>query len=473
MKDLQIQVEKWVDQQMPGAVEDLKRICRIKSIAEPQNAEVLPFGQGCIDVLEEMLKMGEEAGFETHNYENYVGKIICRGQTEENIGIWSHLDVVDVREGWTYPPFEPTVRDGYFIARGCQDNKSSAIVGFYALKYLKEHGIIPKHTMELYLGTCEEKGMFDIDYFLEHYQAPAFSLVPDSGFPVCCGERGSFNGELRQDQPCSNILGIDCHCDLYTVPEKVELFLKNDPEIKTKCIKALENCVSGDIQAGFTEERILITASGISTQAANPFQGKNALSVLADFICQNEILEGTEREAFLLAGQINEDYRGTALGVNCEDELSGPIVLTGTRMRVEEGHLIIDFISKYPVTRNDFPFEEQAAQAAEKRGFALKVTRFGKASWFDPERSEVKIMTKVSNQVLGRNDKPFIMSGGTYARKLPNAVACGTGFPLPPLPEELFLPGHGDYHQPDESIALERIRKGMIIYIMGLLEIDQ
>lgn len=43
---------------------------------------------------------------------------------------------------------------------------------------------------------------------------------------------------------------------------------------------------------------------------------------------------------------------------------------------------------------------------------------------------------------------------------------------LPPAPEGLFAPGHGDYHQPDESIALARIQKALEIYICGILRID-
>ena len=44
--------------------------------------------------------------------------------------------------------------------------------------------------------------------------------------------------------------------------------------------------------------------------------------------------------------------------------------------------------------------------------------------------------------------------------------------PLPPAPEGMFRPGHGDYHQPDESIALVRMEKALEVYICGLLEID-
>lgn len=473
-----MEIRNWIQQKMPDITEDLKRICRIRSVAQVNNTDNPPYGKGCQDVLQEMLCIGKENGFQIHNYDNYVGRITYPGKKEKNIGIWAHLDVVEEGNDWDYSPYEPVVKDGYFIARGCQDNKSSAIIGLYALKYMKEHEILPEHTMELYLGTCEEQGMYDIDYFLEHYQAPALSLVPDSGFPVCLGERGSFNGELTCNQACSNqVLEVECDCELYTVPDKVSLSMRYSAEAWEKCKSYQEGNYKADgtgIRAEVLaeEDKIRITAIGISTQASNPSKGINALSLLADFVCERELLDKKDTGVFAFIKDINKDYKGTALNVYCEDELSGPVNLVATRLRLCDKHLVIDFISKYPITQNEFPFVTRASDIACERGFTLKTTRFAKANYFDPNRPEVQILTKVSNEVLEREDTPFVMSGGTYARKLPNAFAFGTGMPLPPRSKDIFRPGHGDYHQPDESISLERICKGLEIYIKGLLQID-
>ena len=80
-------------------------------------------------------------------------------------------------------------------------------------------------------------------------------------------------------------------------------------------------------------------------------------------------------------------------------------------------------------------------------------------------------MTDTYNRLTKNHEKPFVMSGGTYARKLPRAFACGTGMPLPPTPEGLFKKGHGDYHQPDEAISLKRVEMATCDYIKGILEI--
>ena len=65
-----------------------------------------------------------------------------------------------------------------------------------------------------------------------------------------------------------------------------------------------------------------------------------------------------------------------------------------------------------------------------------------------------------------------MMGGGTYARKLPNAVAFGLGMNLPGLaPCPLTKPGRGGAHQADENISLQALLTGLKIYLLSLLEI--
>lgn len=40
-------------------------------------------------------------------------------------------------------------------------------------------------------------------------------------------------------------------------------------------------------------------------------------------------------------------------------------------------------------------------------------------------------------------------------------------------PKGVFLPGHGDFHQPDESISINRIKKALLIYICSICELDE
>ena len=54
------EIQSWIRGKMPDMIRDLKRICRIRSVAETKEADQPPYGQGCIDVLEEMLAIVDQ-----------------------------------------------------------------------------------------------------------------------------------------------------------------------------------------------------------------------------------------------------------------------------------------------------------------------------------------------------------------------------------------------------------------------------
>ena len=81
-------------------------------------------------------------------------------------------------------------------------------------------------------------------------------------------------------------------------------------------------------------------------------------------------------------------------------------------------------------------------------------------------------LTGVFNEVTGENREPFVMGGGTYARKLPHALAFGLGGMNRPE-TTLFAPGHGGAHQPDEGLYLPNLKKALLIFALGLIEADR
>ncbi len=472
----QQEVECWIKEKLPDMEKDLARLCRIKSVAEVTGAKEPPYGAGCRQVLQEMLLLGEENGFEVRNYDHYVGCISYGSTTEEYqadaVGIWAHLDVVEEGDAaeWQYEPYRPQVKQGYFIARGCQDNKSSAIMALYVMKYLREHQITLNHGLQLYVGTCEEQGMYDLDYYTSHYPAPALSLVPDSGFPVCFGERGIFNGELTSTSVVSeDILELSCNGSRALIPDTASILLRWSEERQK-----LSEHLSEDYIIDTKKDTIRITAKGVASHTANPRSGRNALLLLTEVLCKNTFLEENDRTLFALLHAINSDYSGKALDIACEDEMSGPATVTAANVFLKDRHLTVQFFSRLPVSSNEIPFREKAEAAAEKWGYQLEVLKLSKSNYFDPKHPAVSVLTDTYNKIMGLKTKPFVMSGGTYASKLPRAFAFGTGgLPIKRPPEGLFLPGHGDYHQPDEAIAMERIEKAVLVYIFSILELNK
>ena len=102
-------VDAWLHAHREEIIRDLIELVAVPSVSEPGSA-VAPFGQPCRDVLDHMLSLGRRHGYETRNYDNYVGAIEFQ-KGDQTVGFWAHLDVVPVPDpgDWDYPPFEATV----------------------------------------------------------------------------------------------------------------------------------------------------------------------------------------------------------------------------------------------------------------------------------------------------------------------------------------------------------------------------
>ena len=68
-----------------------------------------PFGKETADCLHYFLDLASKMGFETHNYDNYVGEVIF-GEGKP-LAILAHLDVVPAGDGWSHPPFGGEIDD--------------------------------------------------------------------------------------------------------------------------------------------------------------------------------------------------------------------------------------------------------------------------------------------------------------------------------------------------------------------------
>ena len=151
-----------------------------------------PFGKETADCLAYYLNLANEMGFETKNYDNYVGEVIF-GEGKE-FAILAHLDVVPAGNGWKYPPFGGVINDdiseggveGMKIwGRGAMDDKGPAVACLYALKALKDQGFSLRRKIKLIVGCNEECGWKCI----EHYNKVA--KMPNFGFslptlPIFC-----------------------------------------------------------------------------------------------------------------------------------------------------------------------------------------------------------------------------------------------------------------------------------------------
>ena len=164
-------------------VGSISKIVQFDSSLAPAVAD-MPFGKGAKDALDWFLHLASSFGFETKNYDNYVGEVVF-GEGEE-LGILAHLDVVPAGGGWTHNPFGGEVSLDRIWGRGTTDDKGPAIICLYCLKALKDEGFLPKKKIKLIVGCNEESGWSTIR---RSPICPKSAFLPTRTFPSSMRKR--------------------------------------------------------------------------------------------------------------------------------------------------------------------------------------------------------------------------------------------------------------------------------------------
>lgn len=241
------QVHQWMEAHKENMIQDIQRLIKVPSISNPLEA-VKPFGAACRQAMDEMLQIGREHGFYTENYEYYVGSI---GEKEKKwddmIGFWNHLDVVPVGVGWDFEPFGATRKGDLLIGRGSQDNKGPAIGMLYVMECIRDLKLPVGHQLCLFVGSDEERGMADLEYYTKNYPTPAISMIADCGFPVCYGEKGIIEGKtVSLGTMSESVLEFYGGSAGNIIPDKAVLAVKKDSitEKQLEQLKGLEATIT-------------------------------------------------------------------------------------------------------------------------------------------------------------------------------------------------------------------------------------
>lgn len=458
----------WLDAKKEEIIEELKDVASIRSVSDA-SSEVKPYGQGCLDVLHKMLDKGQKAGFETYNFDNYVGSIFYdnKAPKENTIGVWAHLDVVPEGEGWTMTePYHPTLKDGLLFGRGVGDNKSAAIGTFYIQQAFRALNIPMKHNLQLFLGTSEETGMSDVEYYVAHYPVPKFSLVPDAGFPGACGEFGRVQYNLISDYVLSkDVVSFESGSVFNIIPNKATIVLRNKEEWD------LSEIPSEGYTVTQTQETITIEAAGISKHAAGPEGSINALYQLTKVLAKMKGFCEADRQIFEFLTSVNSDSYGTFLGFAKTDDISGQTVSSGTVLSLKDGHVYLTNDCRHCVTDTNERIIEQIRKTAQENHFHLEVLLQSKPYFIDKNSEAVQTISKVYREFTGQDNEMRIGKGGTYAGKIPMAVA--TGISLPTASTIELPAGHGGAHQPDEYLAVDGYMQGIKLLATIILNLDE
>ena len=421
----------WWDRHLEEYIETLKRYVAFRSVAVP-GKDGLPFGRDSLEMLRFMESQMKGIGMEAHLVNDVFAEGRIRGISgKKSIAVACHGDVVPAEGEWERDPFELYQKEDHLVGRGSTDNKGAGIAVLFAFRYLIESGWKPENDFILRIGSAEEIGMQDVPLAFADTAMPDLTLVPDSGFPVAYGEKGSIKAEIRLALTDSRIGGIKGGGAASVID--------------------LAECTTG---------KGIITAHGKGRHPATPEGGEDAMLSLMKELAA----EGYEDDAVRGYISLFPDFYGTGLGIACSDDESGRLTAVVTEVRTEDRTLVCTLSIRLPLSADS----EGIKRILEEKGASIISSTTGYR--VEPD-ALIMGLNDIANRAYGSSKPPYVMAGGTYARVMQKAIAYGMGSPLgnaiPPFPQ-----GQGRAHQRNESVHIERMKNGFLIYTEALEYLD-
>lgn len=419
-------------------VASIQNIVRFDSSAAPA-APGAPFGTETKRCLDYFLSLARNMGFETHDYDGYVGDVVF-GEGEE-FAVLAHLDVVPAGSGWKYPPFDGIIENGKLYGRGTTDDKGPAVICLYCLKALKDEGVIPKRKIKLIVGCNEETGWACMEHYKKVAHMPEEGFTPDADFPVIYAEKGILHLKLAfpvKNAPFETFYSgtaANMVCDRavaapYFPDESVE------PQSRVTGVR-------------LSAENGFLTAIGISAHGSTPEKGANALQALSAYYAQRN------NDCAYLYDVLWND----SLNLKAISDETGVLTMSPNVAEYKNGVLYITVDFRIPSTHN----LTEVTHAFDETGISYEILHAQDPLFNDPNGKLIKTLLNVYNRITGSNERPIAIGGGTYAR----ALKCGCGFGPEFAGEEVTI------HQANEYISLETIKKLSEIYYAALREIGK
>ena len=447
-------------------VKSMQEAIRIKSVEE-EAKEGMPFGEGPAKALKYFLDLGKEMGFEVKNFDNYAGHIDF-GTGEEILGILGHVDVVPEGEGWAHPPYVAEIADGKLYGRGVLDNKGPMITCLYAMKAMKDAGIIPNKKIRMILGANEETNWGCMDHYFGELKMPqpTLAFTPDSSFPVTFAEKGI--SPLYITKKFTGIDGISFKggTALNSVCEFVEgrLPVKYAKEVEEK-LPAFNEGKEYTISCRVEGDILILASQGKSAHGSKPAHGYNSANALMLFLKDIAIEEDGLKDILnLFDTKFKMDYHGESLGIGFEDEASGKLSINVGKISLEDGEFSLGVDCRHPVTIETAKVVNTAKESVASLGYDLE-SKGGMGPLYVPKDDFlVTTLMGIYKDITGDvKAEPVAIGGGTYARAVTNGVAFGA----------LLHDQEDNMHQKNEYLEIAKLDTWLKIYVEAINKLSK
>lgn len=426
-----------------------------------------PFGPGPAQVLNEALQLAREWGLTGENLEGYVGTVDLNSH-ETQLHILAHLDVVPPGPGWTITePYAPKLVDGMLYGRGTDDDKGPLVAALFAMRAVKELGAPLSRNVRLIMGTDEESGFADIDwYYARHPYAPC-TFSPDAGFPVTNLEKGHYQPAFSMDWALETALprvtALTGGPRLNVVPPEATSTVAGLPleALEVYCQRAESACgVTFSLQD--QENGVQITCHGSGAHASAPQEGNNALTALIALLASLPLADtpGTQAIHALHALFPHGDNLGQALGIAQSDDLAGDLTLALTMLTWSDTGMCGHFDCRTPLCATDQNCRRIAEAALEQKGLTLQ-GNITPAHYVPADSPFIQTLMDCYETYTGKKGDCLATGGGTYVHDIPGGVAFGASMPG-------FDSG---LHGPNEKVCVADLLTACKIFTQAILDL--
>ena len=451
------QIDQFIENNKTNLLNDIKKLVDIPSV-EASAVGNAPFGENVDRALNHVLNLAKEMNLETKNVDGYFGYADIKGKSDKQIAAITHVDVVPAGNGWTHDPFDMIEKEGYILGRGVADDKGPCMLTLYMAKFFKENNIELPHTLRIMFGTNEESGMAGLHYYQTKYENPTFCFTPDANFPVCFGEKGLYGGTMISEKLSGNIIEFTGGVALNVVPDLASVVIKCDAnKLPSQNNFDIENLQNGTVK---------ITAHGKGGHASLPKGTVNAIKMLVDYLLDNNLCTEQENNFLNVLKVMLFDTDGKCVGIDSVDDVFDPLTSIGGTINMKDGVISQTVDIRYPTSITAQQITNTFKELAKKANATFKEDREVVPFVTDEKTEVVQTLIKTYNDVTGKNEKPFTMGGGTYARHFPCAVSFGPEESNADIPSWV-----GGMHGADEGISIDLLYRSLKIYILSIYRI--
>jgi len=219
--------------------------------------------------------------------------------------------------------------------------------------------------------------------------------------------------------------------------------------------KSFRNKTGYQILAKQKQDKVIINSVGVSGHSANPGRGQNAIMQLLLFLQELPIEQGDLKSLIdFLAEKIGMQTNGDNLGIGLSDEISGALAFNAGTIDLDETKFSMGINIRIPVKYKANDVIEPLKKTMNNNGIEIRDLRFREPLYYPEDHALIQTLKKVYTEQTGQEATLISMSGGTYAKAMPNIVAFGPSFPSTTYYA----------HKPDECIGIDELIKLTKIY---------